>query len=356
MRCTWSTKRACQFSEWHDIPISEHSGRALCIFHLPNDASDKRSLHDEKWKQLLKTNDLSGVHFFQPHLELQGHKRFTDCTFSNELSLDLRDGVYFFDGACFEKKVVIRPKAHVSVNLVCADFRDSFELQCRGELGFTAKDWLVEGTHFRSRVMLGQALFTGSLSLNETVFHAPVEFEGCVLPQQTTAHGLRFVDAAINKQSEGSYRFARMMFAKHGNRDLEGLMYAAEKRAQRHGLHWASFSRFVNLSYDAISEYGQNYVRALNVLVALQVAAYVGYGLFFCRFDSPVLVFTLAQILKPFELFSIKSGTPGSVFAELFGTSPPSLGLLITTTVHSLLSLAVFALVVLALRWRFKRE
>jgi uncharacterized metal-binding protein len=71
--------------------------------------------------------------------------------------------------------------------------------------------------------------------------------------------------------------------------------------------------------------------------------------------DTSSLVFTLAQVVKPFELWAARqlTGLPYELFAP---DEKPSIVWLVGTMMHSVLSLILLALFVLAVRWRFRRE
>jgi hypothetical protein len=71
-------------------------------------------------------------------------------------------------------------------------------------------------------------------------------------------------------------------------------------------------------------------------------------------YDSRVLSFTVAQIVKPFELFSPKGVgvNPYDIGADTLNKGWWQL----FTVTQSVISIALIALFLLALRWRFKRE
>jgi hypothetical protein len=71
------------------------------------------------------------------------------------------------------------------------------------------------------------------------------------------------------------------------------------------------------------------------------------------RYDSHVIAFTFAQVVKPFELFSAKAPTSG---AYALIPDPPSGWWLLLTATQSILSITLTALFLLAIRWRFRRE
>ena len=59
--------------------------------------------------------------------------------------------------------------------------------------------------------------------------------------------------------------------------------------------------------------------------------------------------------MRPFEPYATRAAT-SSTYQELFGVAEPSGAWLFWMTVHSIISLTLFALMLLAMRWRFRRE
>lgn len=168
----------------------------------------------------------------------------------------------------------------------------------------------------------------------------------------------------MTPDAEGSYRSARLVFAVHKNRELEGVFYACEKRCHRRSLSpkhvrdW--LPRALSALYDITSGYGHSYGKALASFLAIQLCFGIGYSVASKRFevsteiDWNIVLFTLVQVARPFELLSVRSHD-----ATLFGVvnlskASPWWG--IASFVHSTASLALLALFLLALRWRFRRD
>jgi hypothetical protein len=162
---------------------------------------------------------------------------------------------------------------------------------------------------------------------------------------------------------EAAYRQLRIIFAGHSDRDSEGQFYAHEKRSQRLGLKWStgeSISRVVSRLYDLMSEYGSSYERAFVAFFIVQAFFLLIYAGLSDRwhvvggeYDSKVVAFTFAQVVKPFELFSVKFPLDGAY--TIVGDGCRGWWELLTL-VQSVASISLIALFLLALRWRFRRE
>ncbi len=364
MPCDWSNGKECQFANLHHLKLIEYAGSTYCPYHLPLDAPQKAASPDHQ-AIIGERADLCGVQFPSRTYTFQNRNAnsvtlMNDCHFAPGVVLQLFLGTYEIRRARFHGEVKFENRGRNKVLLTGSRFVGPLQIQALVQPSisrdWTAANWEIDSVDFEEVVDLSSATFGESLRLSDTTFAAPVEFEGCKLPQQTVAHDVRFVDRAIDQDSEGSYRYARLALAEHRNRDLEGVLYAAEKRSQRRGMKWWWPSLWVSTVYDVASRYGQDYVRALVVFLGIQVAAYVGYGAYFQRWDSSVVVFTFAQLVKPFELFSVRTATATSGMSDLFAFSAPGPALLFGSALHSILSLSMVAIFLLAVRWRFRRE
>jgi hypothetical protein len=106
------------------------------------------------------------------------------------------------------------------------------------------------------------------------------------------------------------------LFHASRDREQEGTFYKHEKRARRRNLPLINpsswISRFVSASYDWLAGYGQSCERAFLWFLGAQIVFALLYSIMSERFafvgaiDSQVIAFTLAQIVKPFELLSAR--------------------------------------------------
>jgi hypothetical protein len=192
--------------------------------------------------------------------------------------------------------------------------------------------------------------------------------DGCAILLQACDRRLGLTDALFGGIDEAASvrtkRSSRLPALSNRDREQEGIFYQYEKRAWRMGLSLrrpASWiPRFVSACYDWFAGYGQSDQRAFWCFVGLQV----GFGLLYAgmskrfawdgdTFDSQVAAFTLAQVVKLFELLSAR--TPiGWPYVGVY--SGGSGWWTLATMAHSVFSLTLVALFLLALRWRFRRD
>jgi hypothetical protein len=244
------------------------------------------------------------------------------------------------DGAVFHKWLKINAAYGGKVDMAGAECRGPVELLITGSTAtFNALD-------FR-RVRF---LEVPTLSPNS-------------VPQKTSFYRAKFQGNATKAASENAHRALRVAFAENSDREMEGLFYTLEKRCHRRSLQWwpSWFARIVSCLYDWTSNYGRRYELALGWLIGVQIAFGVGYSIASDRwavpgeFDSTIAAFTIGQLVRPFEPYSARAAS-STVYQEIFGAAEPSGGWISWMTVHSVISLSLFALMLLAMRWWFRRE
>jgi hypothetical protein len=196
-----------------------------------------------------------------------------------------------------------------------------------------------------------------------TLAFAPVVSATTRISQAASFRRLELLKTAFGDGSEARYRVIRNYLHDNRDREQEGIFYRYEKRAKRLGMPLREPSswipRSVSACYDWFADYGQSYERAIVWLVGVQL----GFGFLYAAmsdrfawggtFDSQVAAFTIAQLVRPFEILSARSpaGWPYQ------GVYPGGGGWwTLATVTHSVLSLILVALILLALQWRFRRE
>ena len=146
----------------------------------------------------------------------------------------------------------------------------------------------------------------------------------------------------------------------------EGYFYALEQKAIRNEAGTAFFFKVLSVLYLICSEYGKNTARPFILMTGLFIAFAFGYQALFMTI-SPNLPykfsalfqsfgFSIEQLISPFRIWSI-SETPEwiSNFFQIELTSNQLLLLKLACTFQTFVLSTLFALGILAIRWRFKR-
>ena len=358
----------CHFSQFGSQLVCVGT-KFYCPLHAPLDTPGKSlGLIVSTLQDIISANgsrpiEFAGVVFpSDGSLHLLNSARgvvFRDCEFAAGMVLSFSN---------FNSDLeLIAPKFHGDVTVQSAPYRS---FVCRGALFPGPVTFNLSGAGPR-HIDLSNSTFFGEFSVVATEtsafnvrnasFKAPIafNFSGAPrVPQSTSFVGSSFGRGVCNAQTEATYRSLRQAFEANGNRDDEGIFYALEKRSQRRSLRMG-VTRSISALYDWSSTYGSSYVSPLVAIVIVQIVAAIGYVIaspnfdLSWKFDSNVAAFTIAQVVRPFELLSNR-GT--SVLGEqMIGVGDPA-PWAIWTAVHGVVTLVFFALFVLAVRWRFKRS
>jgi hypothetical protein len=220
------------------------------------------------------------------------------------------------------------------------------------------------GSHFFRQLEMTNR-WRGTWNFAGTVFYGRIKFPegasaGDIVAGSTNVNffGSRFETSATPPDAQGDYRTIREGFEKVGDRENHAHFHKIEMRCERFGRP-LGMTRVTSAFYDWLSSYGSSYIKPMNLWLGLQCLAGVLYAWASPKFspnpglDLSIPVFTLGQSLKPFELLGLR--VPSDIAEEVMGGAPIALWAA-GTILHSALSLLLFGLFVLALRWRFKRD
>jgi len=393
-------------------------GRKYCRFHAPIEARDRHGVAKKAWDEkrikafneeifeLLSTTeagkltDFTGVVFpadiaFSGTLE--GKKRvlkfvsFSGATFSGDASFgrvtfsdaasfrgvtfsvnaDFEGATFFnlalFDGATFSGTAWFEGTTFSSGAFFDgASFRSLAMFSGRGTGGFAEFNRIFfrptgkQPCRFESVADFSNRHFQDVANFREAVFARAPLFHGSELHQGTDFTGVQWLDRSGG--AAPAYRTLKLAMAEMRARDEEGMFAALEQECRRKGTDTSGFVKVLSYVYDRASGYGQHAGRPILWLIGLALGFFHVYLFGFApspprTFDfepttlAEVFRFTLRQIVDPFSAFQ---KTEGYVLAHVF--NDPPLGLALLASGQSLLSLALIALFLLALRWRFRRD
>ena len=354
----------------------EHANTSFCIFHLPLEA--KRDWSENQRLQFKKTvesevengrTDFSGTEFpgqdtyiFVAKENPPRQYNFQFCKFDDNVQFS-QTGAPGFD---FEESIFEGKTSFLNVPLpTSASFR---KVVFNGSLNFRSADHAsvnhAEALDFAHARFLGEAdfqfrWFHTSLSFEGAHFAIAPNFMGCRFPENVSFHGARFKRKALPKTAEARYRFLRKEMRTIGARDYEGLFYALEQKCRTKRYWWPA--RFPFWFYDVTTSYGRSYERAALSLVAVQLLAFISYYVLLngqAEYSGAhwkdIAYFTVAQLFKPFEMFSQGAEVSDRIKHLLNDTSVDTIAYIAGT--QSLISFGIFGLLLLAIRWRFKRD
>lgn len=200
----------------------------------------------------------------------------------------------------------------------------------------------------------GPAKFTNRKFLNTTdfsggFFRVAPAFYGCTLHQGTSFEGRRFCDFKGKNSELGAakaYRTLKVAMEAARDRNEEARFYALEQKSMREAKQGSRSERLFSLMYELVSDYGRSTTRPLVWLVGSYVFFLGLYEDYFWLFPEHlkrnILRLSFEPIFQPFQPFRSNVG--------------PCLGLDLIMALHSLITLSLVAIFLLALRRRFKLD
>jgi hypothetical protein len=368
--CTSGPNDSCQFAGM--LHVHEHEGRSYCEAHAPLNASGKISAVylSEFIERKLRSSEamnLRGVVF--PALAGQLYRLNNNtidargCTFEGGTGLQLGGNFDMSDSRCLGDFQIHAFAVEVKAHRVT--FSGNVSIVCNGSRRVDCTDSTADKEFALTGVLANTSIRLAGLTLSLAPV-IDVNVSPKVMPQDSNLHGWSLRrKTAYGDGAEGRYRAIRNLFHASRDREQEGTFYMYEKRARRknlsmkYPLSW--ISRFVSACYDWLAGYGQSYERVLawflgaQILFALVYSSMSGRFGWFGKIDSQVVVFTLAQVVKPFELLSARRADQWP-YAGIYTGTPGSGWWTLVTMADTVLSLTLVALFLLALRWRFRRD
>lgn len=265
--------------------------------------------------------------------------------------------VMFENTAFLSEAIFTHAKFHQSVNFFTndqkIDFRD--DKPCFKNLVSFAETRFYGKATFTNRVFYGKTIFT------DCVFHVAPEFHGCKLHQDTNFPSEKgFLDTG-SPEAAKAYRTLCLSMADFKARQEEAMFYALEQKSLRPTMK--RVDKFLSCLYWITTNYGQSTGKAiisfiiLNCLFLGLYATLMSPTINFHPYDIDLHIlfdatkFTFQQIVKPFNVL-----TDFNLIHKIHVTYIKKGIFFLLATIQSIASLGVVALILLTIRWRFKRE
>lgn len=220
------------------------------------------------------------------------------------------------------------------------------------------------GSKFRGQVNFVNRAFTDSTSFARCLFAKAPLFYGGKLHQDTNFHGAVFSDTSF--EAARAYRTLKLAMEGVRARAEEGRFYSYEQRCLRRNPDLNKFIKLISWAYEVSSDYGMDVIKPLEWLIYTFLAFFAIYvGISFSvqpyYVDAATRVrdivnYTMVQVVRPFSVWNYDNGSD-SVLSRLFKYEGSASEIVrVLSSIQSLLTLTLLALLILALRWRFKRS
>ncbi len=210
------------------------------------------------------------------------------------------------------------------------------------------------GTVFLKDVDFSNRKFDGSLSFDKTHFHEAPNFSEASLSQHTTMETAYFHDVEngrVKQYSPERYRTLKHKMEELRDRRSQGKFFRCEQIAYRILKRKSWFERLLSLSYEKVSNYGTSIGKPLGwicaciflfALIFLMPNVWNGCGDVShgkC-FGSPINE-SFKNVFKPFESFKSDHKTSWRSYIG---------------ALESLIIYSLFAVFLISVRWRFKKD
>jgi Pentapeptide repeats (9 copies) len=223
--------------------------------------------------------------------------------------------------------------------------------------------------HFNQRANFSNRRFLDFTSFRDTTFNVAPEFYNAVLHQGTDFTGSKFLDVngMDDVKASMAYRTLKLAMGSVHDRGGEAKFFALEQKSLLRDKNTPLSTKAFSRLYWLASDYGESVLRpflgGLSTFAAFLVV-YIGFLWFYLdpgsSFVYPavdfsdLLRFSLQQVFRPFEVFSLRPTLPVEGLHEVVRAPPLPLALL--AAMHSTVTISFLALFLLALRRRFRLD
>lgn len=219
---------------------------------------------------------------------------------------------------------------------------------------------MFRGARFKKHATFVNRHFLHRTDFRETTFEIAPQFQNCILHQDTTFSDADFPDrqGADYVDAASAYRTLKLAMENVRARDDEARFYAYEQQSLRLKRDTAFSVKFLSWLYEKTADYGRAFMRPVYCLFGTLLI----FSLIYLAARSDVLItwavtwgdvedvvrFALQQVFHPFGLLRRQALSSGTEVEAV------PLWLAIVAALHSVLTLSLFALFLLAIRRRFR--
>lgn len=222
---------------------------------------------------------------------------------------------------------------------------------------------ILDRAYFKSSISFTNRVFSGPLSCQKSVFSLAPDFHGCEFHQDTSFKGARFSDVTRD-EATAAYRTLKLAMESLRAKDEESRFYSLEQRSWRNNVKDAPFAKAFSALYDWGSDYGRSIGKPigwmLGSFVFFLIIYFHGYAAEAYCVSGPaeklgkleiVARYQLTQLVRPFEALTFRNSELGQAKNCVI-----PFWLACVSAFQTLLQLSLIALLLLAIRRRFKME
>jgi uncharacterized protein YjbI with pentapeptide repeats len=217
------------------------------------------------------------------------------------------------------------------------------------------------GAEFRDRAVFINRHLKAAADFRHCTFARAPEFHGADIHQAVQFPDESAFSDTTSENAAASYRTLKLAMEQNRARHEEAMFFALEQKSLRNtSTQITRLDWFASWTYETVARYGQSYARPL---AGLGISWFVFSAAYAILMTGPLdvcaltwavvgraMMISLEQIVNPFWIWR-KTQVE---IEDVVGIHTDSVKLL--ATLESVISVAFVALVILGLRWRFKRE
>ena len=225
-------------------------------------------------------------------------------------------------------------------------------------------EFRFDNAYFSGAADFSNREFRDTTDFSNCVFMQAPSFHGSTLHQDTAFGGIECFPDVSSDGAERAYRSLRQAMEELRARLEEGMFYALEQKSRRRRLKNYDPVFLISLGYELGSNYGLSVVRPLLWLVGGVFASAImllfvgvfggagGAGTALNNMWNDALLFSIRQTFLPFDALR----SPNEILETAYSFNPGGTGWLRAWgMVLSLFEVPVGLLLVLAVRWRYRR-
>ena len=216
---------------------------------------------------------------------------------------------------------------------------------------------------FAGAVDFSDRQFQGRTDFRVREFKRAPRFHGSVLHQDTAFPRIECFHERDTEDAARAYQTLRLAMENHRARQAEGMFFALEQESRRRSGEFTGIAKWISLAYEKGSSYGLSIMRPLwaffciffvSATIVMHITAYSGVrslGADGPEIAGDAIVFSFRQSVIPFDAFRQR---PEEL--KKWKLFPEPQGLFqILAAIQSVLSALCILLLVLAVRWRYRR-
>lgn len=267
------------------------------------------------------------------NVEIKGEANFYNTGFSADATFKgakFCGNVLFNGGTRNEEEHIKINSSFYKLDIECAKFINK---------GFVTN---FSNRNYLDSTNLSKCIFCSAPQFHNSIFHQDTNFDNTEFRDYTSVYAAR------------AYRTLKLAMEQHRAREEQSIFFALEQKCLRNKKNYPLSKKLFSWIYEKTSDYGRSFNRPISGLIIVWLMSLFMY----CRLNGhypytsefkEIVAFCVQQVVLPFSVWRIDIKNPPNWAVDNMHT------LQLLATMQSMLSLFFIALLILAIRWQFRR-